>query len=122
MTREEEIQKLLIKLKNAVESITGSAIVTKRGLIISKIFDFEINTRMLGGIAASIVGPTTRISKTLFDVKSFKIDTIETEKGSVIIMDLESAILVVMTKPKPNVGLILFEMEKISENIEEVMK
>jgi predicted regulator of Ras-like GTPase activity (Roadblock/LC7/MglB family) len=122
MTREEKIKEILLKLKNSVESITGASIVTKRGLIIAKIFDFEINSKMLGGIAASIVGPTTRISKTLFDVESFKIDTIETEKGSVILMDLESSILVVMTKPEPNVGLILFEMEEISKDIEEVMK
>lgn len=122
MTREEKIKEILLKLKNSVESITGASIVTKRGLIIAKIFDFEINSKMLGGIAASIVGPTTRISKTLFDVESFKIDTIETEKGSVILMDLESSILVVMTKPEPNVGLILFEMEQISKDIEEVMK
>ena len=122
MTREEKIKEILLKLKNSVESITGASIVTKRGLIISKIFDFEINSKMLGGIAASIVGPTTRISKTLFDVDSFTIDTIETEKGSAILMDLESSILVVMTKPQPNVGLILYEMEAIGKDIKEVMK
>jgi predicted regulator of Ras-like GTPase activity (Roadblock/LC7/MglB family) len=122
MTREEKIKEILLKLKNSVESITGASIVTKRGLIIAKIFDFEIDSKKLGGISASIVGPTTRISKTLFDVDSFKIDTIETEEGSVILMDLESSILVVMTKPEPNVGLILFEMEQISKDIEEVMK
>ena len=122
MTREETIKNLLMGLKGSVESIKGAAIISKRGLIISQVFDFEINARMFGGITASIVGPTGRLAKTLFDVDTFSINTIETSQGTAIIMDLTASILVVVTKPEPNVGLILFEMESAGTKIMEAMK
>ena len=122
MTREENINKLLIALKDSVESVNGAALVTKRGLVISKVFDFEINVRMLGGIAASIVGPTVRLANTLFKSDTFTVNTIESTAGTAIIMDLGTSIMLVITKPNPNIGLILFEMESVGKNIEEAMK
>lgn len=122
MTREENIKKILMALKNSVESIKGTSIVSKRGLVISKVFDFEINARMFGGITASIVGPTTHLAKTIFSAETFLISTIETKEGNTMIMDLKSSILVVITSPNPNVGLILFEMEKAGKEIMEAMK
>ncbi len=111
-----------MKLKDSVESVKGASVISKRGLIISMVFDFEISSRMFGGIAASIVGPTERLANTLFDEETFSTNTIETEKGSAIIMDLDVSVLVVITKPNPNIGLILFEMEKTAKNIMEAMK
>ena len=122
MTREENINKLLINLKDSVESVNGAALVSKRGLVISKVFDFKINARMLGGIAASIVGPTTRLANTLFKSETFSVNTVESTEGTAILMDLGTSIMLVVTKPQPNIGLILFEMESVGKKIEEAMK
>ncbi len=122
MTREENINKLLISLKDSVESVNGAALVSKRGLVISKVFDFKINARMLGGIAASIVGPTTRLANTLFKSETFSVNTVESTEGTAILMDMGTSIMLVVTKPQPNIGLILFEMESVGKKIEEAMK
>jgi predicted regulator of Ras-like GTPase activity (Roadblock/LC7/MglB family) len=122
MTREEEIKSILLDLKSAESSIIGCAVATKNGLMIASILEEKINLRMLSGMAASIVGPTTKICGLLFKAEKFKINSVETEQGTVVFQDLGFAILIVLTKSDPNIGLILYEMENYSKKIEEAMK
>jgi len=121
MSKADEAKKILSKLEENVPDIVGSAIITTNGLMISSLLPSEANERMIAAMSAALLGVSKRVSQELFS-GNFKSLMLEIDKGNMFLMGTGRVILVVLTKPEPNIGLVTLEMDSAGKDIEKLFE
>jgi len=116
----EQLEKILKDLKTAGD-IEASAIVSRDGLLIAADISQSVNAEAFAAMTATMLGAaetaTSELGKGIPDrviVEGMEGKIIATGAGP-------KALLVVMTNPRANLGLVLLEMGKASEKIKELL-
>ncbi|MBN1802989.1 MAG: roadblock/LC7 domain-containing protein [Candidatus Lokiarchaeota archaeon] len=117
----ERVNKYLNELENRVSDIIGSAVIRTNGLIVASALPKEANERMIAAMSAALLGTSKRSAEALFN-GNFNSLNLELDQGNMFLIGAGRVILVAITKPQPNIGLVTLEMEDISKKISQVFK
>ncbi|MHA1298148.1 MAG: roadblock/LC7 domain-containing protein [Candidatus Helarchaeota archaeon] len=116
---------LLNDLLREFESMTPvkiSAIVSREGLIIASLIDLESNEDSIAGLAADITILGERTMKELLNSTVSKL-IIDSEEGSIILIPSGTdAILFTLVPNIKNLGVVLYNLGKLAEKIENILK
>jgi len=117
----EVLEGVLKELKSKGD-IEAGAIVSRDGLLIAADISQNFNAEAFAAMTATMLGSaetaTSEMSKGVPDRV-----IVESNDGKIIARGAGfKALLVVMTGPKANLGLILLEMERASQKIKELLK
>ncbi|MFX1396334.1 MAG: roadblock/LC7 domain-containing protein [Promethearchaeota archaeon] len=117
----ESVNKHLEELEKRVSDIIGSALIRTNGLIVASSLPKEANERMIAAMSAALLGTSKRSAEALFN-GNFNSLNLELDKGNMFLISAGRVILVAITKPQPNIGLVTLEMEDISNKISQIFK
>jgi len=120
MSAPELFDKIAHDLKN-IGDIEASAITSRDGLLVYSTISQKHRAETFAAMSATMVGAaetaTTELEKGIPD----RI-IVETKHGKIIATGAgPKALLIVLTRPNANLGLVLLEVGKISEKIKEIM-
>ncbi len=113
MSKIDEAKKLLEDLQARVPDISDLAIARTNGLIIytlQKVASDAKSERMLGGMASALFSISKRAADELLK-GNFKSLNVEIDKGTIFLIFTGKVILIALTKPEPNLGLLTLELE-----------
>jgi len=114
MSRIEEARKLLENLQDRVPDLVEMAIARTNGLIIlslrKSINQDKKSERLLGAMASALFSISKRAAGELLK-GNFQSTNIEIDKGNIFLIFTGKIILITLTKPEPNLGLIGLELE-----------
>jgi len=112
----EKINQQLEELESRVSDIIGTAVIRTNGLIVASALPKETNERMIAAMSAALLGTSKKSAEALFDGE-FNSINLELNKGNMFLIGAGRVILVAITKPQPNIGLLTLEMEDMSKKI-----
>ena len=120
LTLRDMLKKVLMDL-NATGEVYASAIVSRNGLLMACEMPSDIDSRTFAAMTATMVGAAeTAFSELKKGVAERVI--VEGREAKIIAMGAgKKALLVTMSDPRANLGLILLEMEKASEKIRKLL-
>ena len=111
----------LLKGLEGIGEIDGSAVVTRDGLLIASDLPREIDAETFAAMSATMVGAAeTAIS----ELKKGGIERVITEGEQTKLIATgagSNAVLVSMVDRDANLGLVLVEMKKIANNVEQII-
>ncbi len=113
MSKIDEAKKLLEDLQSRVPDISDLAIARTNGLIIytlQKVASDAKSERMLGGMASALFSISKRAADELLK-GNFKSLNVEIDNGTIFLIFTGKVILIALTKPEPNLGLLTLELE-----------
>jgi predicted regulator of Ras-like GTPase activity (Roadblock/LC7/MglB family) len=113
MSKIDEAKKLLEDLQARVPDISDLAIARTNGLVIytlQKVASDAKSERMLGGMASALFSISKRAADELLK-GNFKSLNVEIDKGTIFLIFTGKVILIALTKPEPNLGLLSLELE-----------
>ncbi len=95
---------------NKTSGITGSMLVGNDGIVIAADLNTQIEEETIGALAASI---TSNIQKSLdrLDTAPLSQVTVEADNAKLFFCDAKIGILVVITEPEVNIGLVRLEIK-----------
>lgn len=103
-------------------SCEGSAVVSRDGLLISSLLSGSVDAETFAAMSATMVGAAeTAVS----ELKKGTLERVivESRDSKIIAVGAgASALLVAMTGPKVNIGLVLVEMKKAADGITDVLR
>ncbi len=111
------LEKILADL-NSAEGVSGSLVAGKDGLIISERAPEGVDTELASAMASTLFGTGEKTTEQLKqgDVTQCMI---EGTAGKTLIIAGKEAILMAMTEPDVNLGLVRIEMKRCIKEIEE---
>ncbi len=117
------VSEKLIDILNGLEkrtSISNSAIVNLRGIIMASAIRKESDEKALGAMAATLYAVSNRVCETLDAGAS---DTIEIrgKNKTIFAVPLKDSILIALAPQNANIGLIQYELEKVVAEINKVI-
>ncbi len=116
----ERLEGVLKELKG-VGDIEASAIVSRDGLLIAADISQSVNAEAFAAMTATMLGAAETATSELGKGVPDRV-IVEGKEGKIIATGAgPKALLVVMTAPKANLGLVLLEMSKVSEKIRELL-
>ena len=115
----EKINQHLEELESKVSDIIGTAVIRTNGLIVASSLPKETNARMIAAMSAALLGTSKKSAEALFDGE-FNSINLELNKGNMFLIGAGRVILVAITKPQPNIGLLTLEMEDMSKKISKI--
>jgi len=115
----EKINQHLEDLESRVSDIIGTAVIRTNGLIVASSLPKETNARMIAAMSAALLGTSKKSAEALFDGE-FNSINLELNKGNMFLIGAGRVILVAITKPQPNIGLLTLEMEDMSKKISKI--
>ena len=99
-----------------------SAIVSRDGLVIASLNDYDINEDSIAGLAADITILGERTLKELLNSTIQRL-IIDSKEGSIILMPAgDEAIIFTLIVNKKNLGIITFNMGKMAKKVEKILK
>jgi len=113
MSKIDEAKKLLEDLQGRVPDISDLAIARTNGLVIytlQKVASDAKSERMLGGMASALFSISKRAADELLK-GNFKNLNVEIDKGTIFLIFTGKVILIALTRPEPNLGLLSLELE-----------
>ncbi len=117
----EMLEKILKDLK-AIGDIEATAIVSRDGLLIAADIPQNVNAEAFAAMTATMLGAAETASSELGKGIPERV-IVECKEGKIIACGAGAkALLVLMTNPRASLGLVLFEMEKASEKIKDLLK
>jgi predicted regulator of Ras-like GTPase activity (Roadblock/LC7/MglB family) len=99
---------------NKEMGVTGSAIVSKDGLVIASSLDQEEES--VAGMAASMFQSASTTSG-IMSIGTIGMITLESDKGKAFMIDLPDALLVVLTNAEVNLGRLRIEIRKATNQL-----
>ncbi|HIE33791.1 MAG TPA: hypothetical protein EYP86_01465 [Candidatus Altiarchaeales archaeon] len=111
------LEKILADL-NSVEGVNGSLVTGKDGLVIAQRAPAGVDIDLASAMAVTVFGTGERAVKELNQGDIIQ-GMIEGTAGKTLIIAGKDAILMVMTEPNVNLGLIRIEMKRCIKEIEE---
>ncbi len=116
----ERLEGVLKELKD-VGDIEASAIVSRDGLLIAADISRSVNAEAFAAMTATMLGAAETATSELGKGIPDRV-IVEGKEGKIIATGAgPKALLVVMTTPKANLGLVLLEMSKASEKVKELL-
>jgi hypothetical protein len=104
-----------------VGQIKACGIVSKEGLLISSRTPPDVDARIFSALCSTIMGAAEAAS-TQMKTGSVSEISLKTEKGTIVLIPAGAkAILTALTETEAQIGLILFEMESIAEQVEHIL-
>ncbi len=117
----ERLEGVLKELKD-VGDIEASAIVSRDGLLIAADISQNVNAEAFAAMTATMLGAAETATSELGKGIPDRV-IVEGREGKIIATGAgPKALLVVMTTPKANLGLVLLEMSKASEKVKELLR
>ncbi len=98
--------------------VTGSAIVSKDGLIIASALDQDEES--VAGMTASVFQSAATTSG-IMAIGTINLITLESDKGKAFMIDLPDAFLVVLTNSEVNLGRLRIEIRKAASQLKTQM-
>jgi predicted regulator of Ras-like GTPase activity (Roadblock/LC7/MglB family) len=119
-TKKEELDDALSALMQ-VGQLKASAIVSKEGLLINSRTPPDVDARIFSALCSTIMGAAEAASGQMTTGTVSQI-SVKTEKGTIVLIPAgQKAILTALTEPEAQLGLILFEMESIAGQVNDIM-
>ncbi len=111
-SRTEMVKSALRSLRMVSTDIIGAALVTMDGFIVSSMLPAEVDEEVIGGMAASLLGVSERISKDLMDQVMEQV-YVRSPNGYVIVNAIndDTAVLLLVTR-EAKLGLIFLELKR----------
>lgn len=123
MSRIDEAQKLLENLQDRAPDLVELAIARTNGLIIlslrKTINQDKKSERLLGAMASALFSISKRAAGELLK-GTFKSINVEIDNGNIFLVFTGKLILITLTKPEPNLGLISLELEDAATKLNEI--
>jgi predicted regulator of Ras-like GTPase activity (Roadblock/LC7/MglB family) len=119
MSKIDEAKKLLEDLQARVPDISDLAIARTNGLIIytlQKVASDAKSERMLGGMASALFSISKRAADELMK-GNFKSLNVEIDNGTIFLIFTGKIILIALTRPEPNLGLLSLELEDAARKL-----
>lgn len=103
--------------------ITGSAIVSRNGLLITSILPRDLDQRKIGAIAATMFGAIETASTALGNNEKIYCLTIELEDYQLIVLNASNDIIfALLIDLNVNLGLIFIELEETLKKIRNIVE
>ena len=123
MSRIEEATKLLDALQERAPDLMDLAIARTNGLVIlSKLkvtSQDQKSTRLLGAMASALFSISKRAAGELVKGQ-FQSINVEIDTGNIFLIYTGKVILITITKPEPNLGLISLELEDAAVKLNKI--
>lgn len=100
----------ILEALNKTSGITGSMVVGKDGIVIAADLNTQLEEETIGALAASI---TSTVQKSLarMETTPLKQVTVEADNAKLLFCDAGIGLLVVLTEPEVNIGLVRLEVK-----------
>ncbi len=122
MPTAEQLNNILAEFYRISPAIEACGLVSRDGLVIAMNMPSNFAGEKYAAIATTIVGDCERICRDL-NRSGLEQVLLKGEDGYIILQDLgKDMVLLVMVKKDPNLGLILFRMKSVSEEIKELFE
>lgn len=99
---------------NKEMGVTGSAVVSKDGLVIASVLDQDEES--VAGMAASVFQSAATTSG-IMSIGTIGMITLESDKGKAFMIDLPDAFLIVLTNSEVNLGRLRIEIRKAANQL-----
>ncbi len=120
MSLRSQLEDILKEMKSTGD-VEASAIVSRDGLLIAADISSSVNADAFAAMSATMLGAAETAMSELGKGTPDRV-VVESPSGKIVAMGAgEKALLVVMTTPKANLGLILLQLGKASKKIEELL-
>lgn len=103
-----------------VDGVIGSLLVGRDGLVVASTLMDEEDAEILGAMSAAVFGEIDKATKRI-GVGTLVDSIIDAEKGSILMLEANQLILVVITQRMVNLGLVKMEMRRASKRISEAV-
>jgi predicted regulator of Ras-like GTPase activity (Roadblock/LC7/MglB family) len=116
-SRAQQIEHLLMRLRTIDPDIEGTAVTTNEGLVIGASLNENLDKERLSAVCAAV---NTTIQRTADELdKGHPSEVIiRAPEGNIFILRAgSSSLLVAITRPSANIGLILIDMRKVGNQI-----
>lgn len=121
-SRAEKIHEILERLRRMDTDIQGTAVATNEGLVIASSLTENLDEERLSAICAAAATVTRRTAEELDKGEPTEVH-IRTPKGYILIMrGGVSSLLVAITRPAANLGLILLDMRRVAREIASILE
>jgi len=119
-TKKERLDDVLSCLLQ-VGQVKACGIVSKEGLLINARTPPDVDARIFSALCSTIMGAAEAASMQM-NTGSVSQISLKTEKGTIVLIPAgEKAILIALTDVEAQIGLILFEMESQSKQVEQIL-
>lgn len=120
-TKKEKLDDVLTGFMQ-VGQIKACGIVSKEGLLINSRTPPDVDARIFSALCSTIMGAAEAASVQMNTGIVNEI-SVKTEKGTIVLMPAgEKAIFTALTETEAQLGLILFEMESRSNQVDDILK
>ncbi|GAB4321335.1 MAG: hypothetical protein Kow0069_25560 [Promethearchaeota archaeon] len=123
MSRLDEAKRILMELHDRVADINDVAIARTNGLVILSLrksaSSDEKSERLLGGMASALFSISKRAADQLLK-GNFQSLLVQIDTGSIFVIFTGSVVLIALTKPEPNLGLLSLEMEDAAAKLNKI--
>ena len=117
-----EFEGALKEMSRADPQIIASAIVRTDGLVLASVLPRNADEGIVGAMSAAVLNIGNRSVNELERGSLDKV-IISASKGDIIICEVgSSTLLSAITNPDSNLGLVLLEMRRASQKIQEILK
>ncbi|MFH1699986.1 MAG: roadblock/LC7 domain-containing protein [Candidatus Zixiibacteriota bacterium] len=101
---------------NKTSGIIGSMVVGSDGIVIAADLNTQIEEDAIGALAASII---SNVQKSLDRLQSppLKQVTVEADNAKLFFSEVEMGVLVVITEPEVNIGLVRLEIKNATSKL-----
>jgi uncharacterized protein len=118
-TKSERINDVLRGLRQSTPEVIGASVVSSEGFIVASVLPSEVDEDLIGGMAASLLGVSERISNDLLR-SQMEQTYVRSPKGYIIVNQAgPDAVLVLLVSREAKLGLIFLELKR---TIVELMK
>ena len=114
------LERILIDL-NRTEGLRGSLVVSKEGLIMSQHVPDSFNSDLIGALTTNVI---TASQKTLeqLGLGVLQAITVEGSEGKTVVMEIGDVMLIVMTEPSVNLGMVKFEIYRAASRVKTALR
>ncbi len=109
------IDRVLIEI-NKTEGINGSMVVSKDGLVIASQLPGNMDSELIGAMASAAYGAAERTTSEV-GIGNLTQAMIEGDYGKIVMVDAGEGILIALTEPRVNLGLIRIVLKRAAEKI-----
>ena len=118
-TKSERISEVLRGLRQGTPEVIGAAVVSSEGFIVASVLPNDVDEDLIGGMAASLLGVSERISADLLH-SQMEQTYVRSPKGFIVVNAAgPDAVLVLLVSREAKLGLIFLELKR---TIIELMK
>ncbi|MGQ4833880.1 MAG: roadblock/LC7 domain-containing protein [Candidatus Asgardarchaeia archaeon] len=118
----QKLKNVLVELETMDPEIEASAVIRSDGLLMASNFKVDIDKNLVAAMNAAVLNISKRAASELKKGKLQEL-TIRAEKGIIVITSAaENIVLSSITKPDANLGLLLFELKKATNKIQELLE